>query len=172
MVMQLPIITLAVAIVFTIIAVASIIETPSGMVAEPLPPADSSIIAAIFKSSPYIAPLAWAAFLGALIWKGKIRSLWHQKGYDYDEFKILVKMRGSDTRVKILRNVTTVPKSKLQIANELEMDWKSIDGHVRTLADYSLVKEAISFGTATYFVITDRGKEVLDLLDNGKAAPT
>lgn len=139
------------------------------MVVEPVPQADSSIVAAVFSSSPYIAPVAWAAFLAALVWKGKIRSLWHQKGYDYDEFKILVKMRGGDTRVKILRNLTTVPKSKLQIANELGMDWKSIDGHVRTLSDHNLVKEAISFGTATYFAITDRGKEILDLLDNGKA---
>lgn len=171
MVMQLPIITLAVAIVFTTVAIASMIETPPGMVVEPLPQDDSSIIAAIFKSSLYVAPAAWAAFLGALIWKGKLRSLWHQKGYDYDEFKLLVKMRGGETRVKVLRNLTTVPKSKLQIANELGMDWKSIDGHVRTLADHKLVKEALSFGTATYFVITDRGKEVLDLLDNEKAAP-
>lgn len=144
---------------------------PPPILAEPPHDAVSSFISTFYNSSPYLAPLAWIAFLLTLIWKGKIRTLWRGKGYDYDIFKVLAKTRGSDTRVTILKNLQ-IPKNRLQLANELGMHWESINSHIDVLIRYSLVEEMISFGTAKYLIITERGKKVLELLGNSKADQT
>ncbi|MEM2923775.1 MAG: hypothetical protein QW560_05125 [Candidatus Nitrosocaldus sp.] len=85
----------------------------------------SNTINIIFNISQHLAPFAWITFLIMLMWKGKIRSIWLERGYDYYIFKALVKMCGSDTRRKI-RHSLTIPKNKHQSANELRMDWRTI----------------------------------------------
>ena len=144
--------------------------SPPIITTEPPPSQDSLslLIIMFYNTTPYISPLAWVAFLLTLIWKGKIRIIWKRRGYDYEVFNLLAKMRGSDTRIKILRSLY-LPKNRLQLAKELEMHWKSIDSHIDVLIRYSLVKEVIAFGTARYLMITDKGKEVLELLENDKA---
>lgn len=177
---QLLLVIIAIAIALTTLAVIKVTEQivptrlpllptqPGGPAVIEPPPATSSVIVYIYNTSPYLAPLAWVAFALTLLWKGKIRSLWLKKGYDYDAFKLLARMRGSDNRIKILRNLS-VPKSRLQLAHELSLDWKAVDAHVNTLIEYNLVKEVVSVGTAKYLMITDRGKQVLELLNTSKA---
>lgn len=146
--------------------------SPPIITIEPPPSQDllSLLIITFYNNTPYISPLAWVAFLLTLIWKGKIRTIWKRRGYDYEVFNLLAKMGGSDTRIKILRSLY-LPKNRLQLAKELEMHWKSIDSHIDVLIKYGLVKEIINFGTSTYLLITDKGKEALELIDNGKASP-
>ncbi|MEM2761018.1 MAG: hypothetical protein QXU32_13125 [Nitrososphaerales archaeon] len=177
---KLVLITLAVAIAFTSLILVKIfyevivllfpqlieLTGPPPIAAEPPPNTPSLVFAMFYNLSPYFVSIAWALFLLTL-WRGKHRKVWMQKGYGYDAFKIFTKMRGSDTRVKILRNLQ-IPKNRLQLAKELDMHWKSIDSHVDLLIKYGLAKEVITFGTAKYLIITDKGKEVLELLENSK----
>lgn len=99
------------------------------------------------------------------MWKGEIRKLWQIRGYDYDVFRVFTRMRGSNTRLRILRNLQT-PRNRLQLARELEMHWESIDNHISVLIRYGLVNEAISYGTAKYLIITEKGKEMIGLVQN------
>lgn len=176
---NLALISLAVALIFTSITLVMIVEeTILRPPSTPIPPQLLDIVAErtqydiffawIYKSSPYLATATWIAFL-ALIWKGRIRILWRKHGYDYDIFKLLVKMRGGSARVKILRSLF-IPKNRLQLAKECEMDWKAINRHMYVLIKHSFIKQVITFGNAKYLMITDKGKEILNLLDNSEDA--
>ncbi|MDE1841898.1 MAG: hypothetical protein KGI09_08465 [Thaumarchaeota archaeon] len=124
----------------------------------------SSFLVTFYDKSPYIASIMWGLFLFALIYKGKTRSIWKRNGYGYDIFKILAKMRGSHTRIKIMQSLS-IPKNKHQLAEELNFDWKSIDGHIKVLLKHELIQETSVSGTARFFTITNKGLEILQLLN-------
>lgn len=115
-------IALAIAIALTVIVVMDSQITSPGTIAieSPFPKEDSS--EDLYAIIPYATAIAWAAFVFTLIWKGRIKHIWQSKGYSYEIFKLLTKMRGSSVRITILRNTTLVPKNKHQLANELEVD--------------------------------------------------
>jgi DNA-binding MarR family transcriptional regulator len=148
--------------VFPIIFQQPITQSISPPIAVPSDP--SSLISIAYGWSPYAASAAWVAFAIAM-WKGEIRKLWQIRGYDYDVFRVFTRMRGSNTRLRILRNLQT-PRNRLQLARELEMHWESIDNHISVLIRYGLVNEAISYGTAKYLIITEKGKEMIGLVQN------
>lgn len=129
----------------------------------------SNVPQVVFRSLPFVASLAWAVFVATLVWKGKVRRIWRKKGHDYDIFRLLVRMRGSNARIMILKSLSTEPKNKLQLAREIGMDWQSINDHMNTLLNYSLVKEVGTSGRAKYFSITDKGTELLQLINDGFA---
>jgi len=129
-------------------------------------PADQ-LSAAIYGSSPFLLPITWGAVAGTLIWRGKVRSAWSRQGYDYDTFKLVAKMRGSPMRIRLLNAVSGGPKNKLQLAKELEVDWKTVDNHVEMLLQGRLVQERTVVGTARYYAITHDGMKVLSLLSGG-----
>jgi DNA-binding transcriptional ArsR family regulator len=79
-------------------------------------------------------------------------------------FKLVAKMRGSPTRQKLLEAVKSEQKNKLQLANELGVDWKTVDNHVEMLLEARLVEERNVIGTARYYSITENGVRVLTLL--------
>jgi hypothetical protein len=122
------------------------------------------VAAAVYDSSPVILPITWGAVAGTLIWRGKVRSAWSGQGYDYDTFKLVAKMRGSPIRIRLLNAVSDSPKNKLQLAKELEVDWKTIDNQVEMLLQSRLVEERAVVGTARYYALTQNGTKVLSLL--------
>jgi hypothetical protein len=130
----------------------------------PIETADESAFASFYRLTPYIAPLAWAVFFALAMWKGAIRKLWTARGYDYEAFRIFAKMRGSDARVKILKSLQD-PKSRMQLANELAMHWESVNDHVKILIKYELVRETGSIGTTKYLTISEKGKEIVALVE-------
>jgi hypothetical protein len=125
-------------------------------------PADR-LTGAIYGSWPFILPITWGAVGGTLVWRGKVRSTWSRQGYDYDTFRLVTKMRGSPTRIRLL-NALGDPKNKLQLAKELEVDWKTIDNHIEMLLQSRLVEERTVIGTTRYYAITASGAKVLSLL--------
>ncbi|AFU59174.1 MAG: winged helix-turn-helix domain-containing protein [Nitrososphaera sp.] len=124
------------------------------------------IAASIYGSSPIILPITWGTVAGTLIWRGKVRSTWSKQGYDYDTFKLLTRMRGSPMRIRLLNAINSSPKNKLQLAKELDVDWKTIDNHIEMLLHSRLVEERTVVGTARYYAITHDGIKVLSLLSN------
>lgn len=125
---------------------------------------DSAISDPLLELSPAILPISWGAVVGALIWRGKVRSQWRRQGYDYDTFRLVARMRGSPTRITLLNAIIETPKNKLQLAKELGVDWKTIDNHVEMLLKNGLVEEKMSIGTSRYYGATRDANKVLSLL--------
>jgi DNA-binding MarR family transcriptional regulator len=121
----------------------------------------------VYYSSPYLLPISWGIFIGALIWRGKIRAAWCKQGYDYDTFRLVARMKGSPVRVKLL-NLLGSSKNRLQLANELQVDWRTIDNHIQSLTRISLIEETVSVGTTKYYHLTEHGRRVLSLLEENK----
>jgi predicted transcriptional regulator len=78
-------------------------------------------------------------------------------------------MRGSATRQKLLESIRAGRKNKLQLANELGLDWKTVDNHVEMLRNARLVIEDGMEGTARFYSITENGRRVLLLLEQGES---
>jgi predicted transcriptional regulator len=73
-------------------------------------------------------------------------------------------MRGAQTRLRLMRSLDE-PKNKLQLATALGIDWKAIDRHVQVLERNGLIEAATTNGTATFYEVTDKGKRLLQLLE-------
>lgn len=112
----------------------------------------------------YAALVSWAVFAGAIIWRGHVRSVWGRSRFSYDVFRLLVKMRGAQTRLRLMHSLND-PKNKLQLATALGLDWKAVDKHVQVLERNGLIKATTTSGTATFYEITDKGRQLLQLLE-------
>jgi predicted transcriptional regulator len=110
------------------------------------------------------ALVSWTVFGAALIWRGHVRSVWGQSRFSYDTFRLLVKMRGAQTRVKLMHSLNS-PKNKLQLATALGIDWKAVDKHVHVLEKNGLIEATSTSGTATFYEVTEKGKNLIQVLE-------
>jgi predicted transcriptional regulator len=110
------------------------------------------------------ALISWVVFGAALIWRGHVRSVWGQSRFSYDTFRLLVKMRGAQTRVKLMHSLDS-PKNKLQLATALGIDWKAVDKHVHVLEKNGLIEATSTSGTATFYEVTEKGKNLIQVLE-------
>jgi predicted transcriptional regulator len=112
----------------------------------------------------FTALISWTVFGAALIWRGHVRSVWGKSRFSYDTFRLLVKMRGAQTRLKLMRSLDQ-PRNKLQLANALGIDWKAVDKHVQVLEKNRLIQATSTSGTATFYEVTEKGRNLIQLLD-------
>jgi predicted transcriptional regulator len=112
----------------------------------------------------FTALISWTIFAATLIWRGHVRSVWGRSRFSYDTFRLLVKMRGAQTRLKLMRSLNQ-PRNKLQLANALEIDWKAVDKHVQVLEKNHLIQATSTSGTATFYEVTEKGRNLIQLLD-------
>ena len=70
---------------------------------------------------------------------------WESMGFDSQMFQLFMRMRGARTRSNLL-NALLSPKDRLQLAQELGLDWSAVDYHVVLLNKHGLVKEDFAFG--------------------------
>ena len=108
--------------------------------------------------------ISWTVFGAALIWRGHVRSVWGQSRFSYDTFRLLVKMRGAQTRLKLMHSLNA-PKNKLQIATALGIDWKAVDRHVQVLEKNGLIHATSTSGTATFYEVTGKGRDLIQVLE-------
>ena len=127
-------------------------------------PAPLTVAQISLASYEYVALFSWIAFFAALIWRGQIRSVWSRSRFSYDTFRLLVRMRGAQTRLKLMHSLNA-PKNKLQLATVLGIDWKAVDKHVQVLEEKGLIHATATSGTATFYEITDKGKRALEVLE-------
>jgi len=116
----------------------------------------------------WLTPAVWSLTLGlgAWVWKGKTRMAWTTTGFDKDVFKLLMRMKGGASRMKVLNALSASPKDRLQLSRELKLDWKTIDRHIAILHNHGLIEERGTFGNnIKIFVLTDRGKALAKLVD-------
>ena len=112
----------------------------------------------------YAAVLSWAIFAGALIWRGHVRTVWARDRFSYDTFRLLVRMRGAQTRLRLMHTLDG-PKNRLQLAGALGIDWKAVDKHVRALERNGLLQPTSTSGTTTFYELTEKGKRALQVLN-------
>jgi len=112
----------------------------------------------------FTALVSWVVFGAALIWRGRVRSVWGESRFSYETFRLLVKMRGAQTRIKLMHSLNQ-PKNKLQLATSLGIDWKAVDKHVQVLQKNGLIQTAATNGTATYYEVTEKGRSLLQVLE-------
>jgi hypothetical protein len=105
--------------------------------------------------------IEWHSFLGECF-RGKTRHRWTESGMCAGVYELLMQMRGGPTRTRLL-GLLAEPKNKLQLANELGIDWKAVDRHVGKLLEFNLVQVAAVAGTCTVYLATEKGKRALAL---------
>lgn len=111
-----------------------------------------------------IAPLSWLFMGGVLLWRGKVKSRWNAAGLDSSVFDLFIRMKGAETRTKLLHALST-PKDRLELARELGIDWKAVDYHVVLFKRHNLIKEWKAYGKVRLYCITASGESLLALLD-------
>ncbi len=99
------------------------------------------------------------------MWRGRAKSEWIQLGLDEDSFALVAKMRGSDTRIRILKSLLT-PKDRLQLAKDLGLDWTTVDFHTRVLFKNHLITEKTAYGNVKIYELSSVGSNVLKALDD------
>ena len=57
------------------------------------------------------------------------------------------------------------PKNKLQLATALQIDWKAVDKHVQVLEKRGLIQATSTSGTATFYEVTEKGKNLMQVLE-------
>lgn len=114
--------------------------------------------------SPVSFPASWFLVGLAWIWRGRMRSRWKNAGFDADSFRLIVKMKGGPTRLSILKALAA-PKDRLQLANELGLDWKTVDHHIRVLGDYGFIQATSSYGSIVLYGLTRQGEMLLRLME-------
>jgi predicted transcriptional regulator len=139
-------------------------STQLTQVVQPIPGTHLYFVESYPKFYAYAALVSWSDFVGALIWRGRVRSVWGRSRFSYDTFRLLVRMRGAQTRMKLMQSLDE-PKNKLQLANALGLDWKAIDKHVQMLERNGIIYPAMTAGTATFYELTEKGTRLLKLLE-------
>ena len=104
----------------------------------------------------FAPPCAW-------IWRGRVKSRWESLGFDSEMFDLFVRMKGARTRSDLLYALSN-PKDRLQLAQELGLDWSAVDYHVVLLNKHGLVKEDFAFGRVRMYRLTNLGESLLRLL--------
>ncbi len=94
-----------------------------------------------------------------------MRSRYTELGFGSDVFELFMKMKGGATRIKVL-NTLSSPKDRLQLAQELGVDWKTVNRHVQILNKYGFVREQAAFGTVRLYEVTPIGKMLLNLFND------
>lgn len=149
----------------TLFSYTATVTTIAGTQQGPVPSTTSfSIGPNLQQYSGLAALLSWTVFAGALIWRGHVRSVWGKSRFSYDTFRLLVRMRGAQTRMKLMRSLNE-PKNKLQLSTALGIEWKAIDRHVQVLEKNGLIEATTTSGTAVFYEITEKGKRLLQVLE-------
>jgi len=107
-------------------------------------------------SGHFASPPVW-------IWRGRMRSRWARSGFDSEMFHLFVRMKGARTRLNLL-DAMSEPKDRLQLAQELDLDWNAVDYHVDLLNKHGLVHEDSVFGRVRMYRLTPLGESLLRLL--------
>jgi len=120
--------------------------------------------ASLFESGSVVfAPTSWIFVGGLWIWRGRTKAAWTSLGFDSEVFELFMRMKGGNTRTRVMSSLS-MPKDRLQLAQELGLDWKAVDHHIVLLCKYGFVHEQVAYGRVKMYELTDMGKVLLRLL--------
>jgi DNA-binding transcriptional ArsR family regulator len=147
----------------TVNSLASAANSYSAQSAAILPSPAQSTFQFFLSNSPALSTASWTLVGGVWIWRGRMKSRWESLGFDSGIFDLFMKMKGAKTRLNLL-DALSRPKDRLQLAQELGLDWKAVDYHIVLLNRYGLVHEDHAFGNARMYKLTKQGEVLLQLL--------
>lgn len=167
--------TAAIAVLSTVVLTLAIFESVGGLggsLGQLLGEAGSAVrenpVLSLFQmASLAVAPTSWAVVSGLIVWRGQIRAKWIGHGLDRDVFRLMVRMKGSQNRVAILRAMSS-PVDRNKLAKDLGLDWTTVDHHISILTKYGLVQESLAYGNVRVYHLTNFGTELLKALDEMK----
>lgn len=122
------------------------------------------VVYALARQSLLLTIVSWSAVVGAFVWRGRVRSVWKNNGLGSDVFKLIVKMKGSQNRIQLLKELA-IPKDRLQLAKDLSVDWDTVDYHVGVLLKHKLICERVAYGQVKVFELTSLGSTLLKVLE-------
>ncbi len=87
-------------------------------------------------------------------------------GQSDENWVLLTSARGAESRRKILLILADGPKNCNQMAGKLEVNWWSVQKHLRFMIKGNLIK-TIFFGKVTFYKLTLQGEDFLTHLNVG-----
>ena len=123
---------------------------------------------AIYDSYRTFIPISVVSWLGfgvvLAFWRGNYgRSAWRKAGLDKNVYDLMVKMRGGNSRLQLLRNLES-PRQRNELSQLTGMDWKEVDRQVNLLESYGLVSVYVESGAVKVFKLTQQGHLFLRLM--------
>ena len=73
--------------------------------------------------------------------------------------------RGAESRKKILVTLLSEPKNCSQIAREVELDWWTVQKHLRSLLKENIIKSS-AFGNSKFYKLSSIGEEAIRALQS------
>lgn len=131
-------------------------------------PAEASNLVTLHNSFQLSVPVAIASWIGFGIvfafWRGSYgRSLWREAGLDKNVYDLMIKMRGGNSRLELLRNLES-PKQRNELSQLTGIDWKEVDRQVNLLQSYGLVSVYAESGSIKIYKLTEQGELILKLI--------
>jgi DNA-binding transcriptional ArsR family regulator len=130
---------------------------------QPFPPTPLTLL---WTYSPHLSILSWIAVVGAAIYFGRSgRGIFARKGFQTGVYDLMVKMRGGESRMALLRNLET-PRHRFDLSEITGLDWKEVDRQLSVLENYGLVKIYVQSGSVKLYQLTEQGRVLIKLIDD------
>jgi DNA-binding HxlR family transcriptional regulator len=115
--------------------------------------------------APPLSITTWAVVGATTLYGRSGRGVFARKGFEGDVYKLMVKMRGSGSRLSLLKSMEE-PKHRLELAEITGIDWKEVDRQLKVLENYGLARVTAQSGSVKLYQITEQGRILLKLIDD------
>jgi len=94
-------------------------------------------------------------------------------GFDKSVYDLMVKMRGSGSRLSILQSLVQSPHHRNELSEMTGIDWKEVDRQIGLLWQHGFVSVDAQAGPVKMYKLTEQGRSLVKLMDEWeKSQPT
>lgn len=86
-------------------------------------------------------------------------------GFDRRVYDLMVKMRGSSSRLSILQSLVETAHHRNELSEMTGIDWKEVDRQIGLLEQYGFVSVESQAGPIKVYRLTDQGRALVNLLN-------
>lgn len=65
----------------------------------------------------------------------------------------------------LLKSLAAAPENKVRLSHELDIDWRTVDGHTNKPVNYDFDAEATMVGTCKVYAITQKAIRALEFVN-------
>ncbi|SRR5579875_1153752 len=122
------------------------------------------------SAGPFISIASWLIFGVTLAyWRrgtsNPVRLSMMKAGFDKSVYDLMVKMRGSGSRLSILQSLVEAPRHRNQLSEITGIDWKEVDRQVGLLEKYGFLSVNAQAGPVKEYKLTEQGRLLVKLMD-------
>lgn len=134
------------------------------------PCANRSPLAIYSTISVPISVATWLIFGATFaLWRRSssniIRFSMMKAGFDRSVYDLMVKMRGSSSRLSILQSLIQAPHHRNELSEITGIDWKEVDRQIGLLERYGFVSVEAQAGPVKVYKLTEQGRSLVKLMD-------